>query len=97
MIPESSLKLTFQYANFIKIVDDQQIMMMEFILNEEVDDVYYIKQRIRKWTKGLIKNNLGGLISGTALNLLAKLFSQLIALNIRALSKILGFFVQGFE
>lgn len=44
--------------------------------------------------KGLIKNNIGGLLSGTALNLLVKLFSQLIALNIKWLSKVLGIFFQ---
>jgi hypothetical protein len=43
----------------------------------------------------LAKNNIGTLISGTALNLLIKLFSQLVSLNVWWLSKILGFFFTG--
>jgi hypothetical protein len=43
----------------------------------------------------LIKNNIGGLVAGTALNLITQLFSQLIALNIKVLSKTLGLFFQG--
>jgi hypothetical protein len=56
--------------------------------------MYYIKIKIGRYTKELIKNNLGGLVAGTALNLITQLFSQLIALNIKVLSKTLGLFFQ---
>jgi hypothetical protein len=57
--------------------------------------MYYIKTKIKKYMKELIKNNLGGLVAGTALNLVTQLFSQLIALNIKVVSKTLGVFLQG--
>lgn len=87
--------MTFQYANFIKIVDEQLIEMKEFILNEEARDKFQIQLKIRRWVKNMAKNNLGSLIGGTALNLLVKLFSQLVKLNVWWLSKLLGVFFGG--
>lgn len=87
--------MTVQYANLIKIVDEQVLEVKEFILNEEAQDTFQIKLRLRKWMKTLAKNNLGSVIGGTALNLLVKIFSQLVKLNVWWLSKFLGFFFGG--
>jgi len=53
---------------------------------------YQIKRIITRWLKSIAKDNIAGLISGTALNLLGELVSQLVSLNIWWLSKIFGVF-----
>jgi hypothetical protein len=69
--------VTFQFANLIKIIDEQRILVQELVLNDELKDIYNIKRKTRNWAEILIKNNIGGLVSGTAFNLVCKLLSQM--------------------
>lgn len=97
LLPESHIKLTFRYSNLIKIIDEQIISLKEFLLNEEIDDKTQIKYRIRKYMKSIAKNNIASFLSGTALNLLVKLVTQIFTLNLWWLSKILGVFFSAPE
>ena len=76
----------------MNILDEQIVTTSEFLINEELANEFVIKSQIRKWMTKLIKTNIGSLVSRTALNLLIKLISQIIALNISYIGKFLGLF-----
>lgn len=91
IIPESHVKLSLQYENFMNILDQQNIITSELIINEEMSNMYSIQNTTNKWMKKLMKDNIGTIISKTALNLLLKLIAQIVALNLNYLAKLLGF------
>ena len=91
-MPESIVKLSLQYENLMNILDEQEVGTSELLINEDISNEYVIKNYVRKWMTKLIKNNIGSLVSRTALNLLVKLISQIIALNVSYIGKFLGLF-----
>ena len=93
LLPESSIKLSLQYENVMNILDEQIIITSELLINEELSNQYVIRNQVQKWMKKLIKNNIGSLVSRTALNLIIKLISQIIALNVSFIGKVLGLFI----
>ena len=62
----------------------------ELVINEELWNKDAIQTTAKKWGKKLLKDNIGSLVSKTALNLLLKLIGQIVALNLNYLWKIFG-------
>ena len=74
----------------MSILDELSVGTSELVINEDMCNMYSIKNTLNKWGKKLVKDNIGSIVSKSALNLILNLISQIVALNINYLGKLFG-------